>query len=189
MDVPRRILVIGCGSVSQCTLPLLLKELDVAPSSISVLDMLDNRDRIADVLDAGVRYEIGQITPENLDRELSGRVEAGDMVLDLAWNIDTCTIVDWCRSHGVRYLNTSTELWDPLSRRGHDAPARPHALCAPHGAAPDDRSMGRQQWSVGRGRARRQSGARVAFHEAGSGGDRGRLVGQRARDPRPHGVG
>jgi homospermidine synthase len=123
MDVPRRILVIGCGSVSQCTLPLLLKKLDVAPSALTVFDMLDNRDRIADVLAAGVRYEIGQITPDNLDRELSGHVSAGDMILDLAWNIDTCTIVDWCRSHGVRYLNTSTELWDPY----HDA-ATTHPL-------------------------------------------------------------
>jgi homospermidine synthase len=113
MELPGRLLVIGCGSVSQCTLPLLLKEVDVPPSSITVLDMVDNRDRIADTLAAGVRYEIGQITPDNLDAELSRHVGPGDICLDLAWNIDTCTIVDWCRSHGVRYLNTSTELWDP----------------------------------------------------------------------------
>jgi homospermidine synthase len=113
MEMPGRILVIGCGSVSQCTLPLLLKEIDVAPSNITVLDMVDNRDRIPDVLTAGVRYEIGQITPESLDAELSRHVGAGDVCIDLAWNIDTCTILDWCRSHGVRYINTSTELWDP----------------------------------------------------------------------------
>jgi homospermidine synthase len=90
-----------------------LKEIDVAPSNITVLDMVDNRDRIPDVLAAGVRYEIGQITPESLDAELSRHVGAGDVCIDLAWNIDTCTILDWCRSHGVRYINTSTELWDP----------------------------------------------------------------------------
>ena len=97
MELPGRILVIGCGSVSQCTLPLLLKELDVAPSSITVLDMVDNRARIADVLAAGVRYEIGRITPENLDAELSRHLGPGDVCIDLAWNIDTCTILDWCR--------------------------------------------------------------------------------------------
>ena len=115
MELPGRILVIGCGSVSQCTVPLLLKELDVPPSSITVFDMVDNRDRIADSLAAGVRYEIGEITPENLDVELSARLGPGDICLDLAWNIDTCTIVDWCRRHGVRYVNTSTELWDPYA--------------------------------------------------------------------------
>jgi homospermidine synthase len=113
MELPGRILVIGCGSVSQCTLPLLLQEVDLPPSRITVLDMVDNRDRVADALAAGVRYDIGQITPDNLDAELSQRLGPGDICLDLAWNIDTCTIVDWCRSHGVRYVNTSTELWDP----------------------------------------------------------------------------
>ncbi len=113
MELPGRILVIGCGSVSQCTLPLLLKEVDVPTPNITVFDMVDNRDRVADVLAAGVRYEVGQITPENLDAELSRRLGPGDICLDLAWNIDTCTIVDWCRTHGVRYVNTSTELWDP----------------------------------------------------------------------------
>ena len=75
--------------------------------------MVDNRDRIADVLAAGVRYEIGQVTPENLDTELSRHLGPGDVCLDLAWNIDTCTILEWCRAHGVRYINTSMELWDP----------------------------------------------------------------------------
>jgi homospermidine synthase len=113
MELPGRILVIGCGSVSQCTLPVLVKEIEIAPSSITVLDMVDNRARIADALAAGVRYELGQITPENLDAELSRHVGPGDVCIDLAWNIDTCTILDWCRSHGVRYINTSTELWNP----------------------------------------------------------------------------
>src|SRR4051794_36606065 len=113
MELPGRILVIGCGSVSQCTLPLLVKEIDIPPSNITVLDMVDNRDRIADVLGAGVRYEIGRITPENLGAELSRHLGAGDVCVDLAWNIDTCTILEWCRAHGVRYINTSTELWDP----------------------------------------------------------------------------
>ena len=123
MELPGRILVIGCGSVSQCTLPLLVKEIEIPPSSITVLDMVDNRDRVADVLAAGVRYEIGRITPENLDTELSRRLGPGDVCIDLAWNIDTCTILDWCRAHGVRYINTSTELWDP-----YEAAATTHPL-------------------------------------------------------------
>jgi homospermidine synthase len=123
MELPGRILVIGCGSVSQCTLPVLVKEIEVPPSSITVLDMVDNRARIAAVLVAGVHYEIGRLTPENLDTELSRHLAPGDVCIDLAWNIDTCTILDWCRSHGVRYINTSTELWDP-----YEAAATTHPL-------------------------------------------------------------
>src|SRR5262249_44096821 len=36
-------------------------------------------------------------------------------VLDLAWNIGCTDILQWCHDHGVLYLNTSVELWDPYA--------------------------------------------------------------------------
>jgi homospermidine synthase len=110
---PSRVLVLGCGSVSQCTLPLLVRDLRLDPTTITVFDMVDNRARIADSIAAGVRYEVGQVTQENLHEVLAARVGAGDLVLDLAWNIDACEILQWCHDHGVMYLNTSVEQWDP----------------------------------------------------------------------------
>ncbi|MBM3889793.1 MAG: homospermidine synthase, partial [Verrucomicrobia bacterium] len=38
---------------------------------------------------------------------------AGDVLIDLAWNIDCCEILQWCHDNGVLYVNTSVELWDP----------------------------------------------------------------------------
>jgi homospermidine synthase len=111
--IPARTLMLGCGSVAQCTLPLLLDDIGLNPSTVTVMDMVDNSARIARQLARGVTYEVGQITPENLDAELSARVGAGDLLLDLAWNIDGNTILQWCHDHGVRYLNTSLEVWDP----------------------------------------------------------------------------
>jgi homospermidine synthase len=110
---PERVLVLGCGSVSQCTLPLLLRELEFDPGQITVVDFVDNRDRIAEQLALGVRYEQERIDADNLDSFLSARVGDGDLLLDLAWNIDATTILQWCRDHGVRYLNTSVEVWNP----------------------------------------------------------------------------
>ena len=112
-SVPRRLLVLGCGGVAQCTLPLIVRDTTIDPSSITVVDFVDNRSRIADLIERGVNYEIGRVTPENIDEFLSARLTAGDMLLDLAWNIDAPTILTWCHDHGVRYLNTSVELWDP----------------------------------------------------------------------------
>ncbi|HZX55006.1 MAG TPA: saccharopine dehydrogenase C-terminal domain-containing protein, partial [Ilumatobacteraceae bacterium] len=60
-----------------------------------------------------VNYEQARITPDTLDLILSAHLGSGDILLDLAWNIDTPTIVDWCRTHNVRYLNSSVEVWDP----------------------------------------------------------------------------
>ena len=82
-----RVLVIGCGGVSQCTLPLLLDHLDCDPSRITVMDMVDTRDRIADVLARGVRWETDQVTEENLDALLGAHVGPGDLIIDVAWNL------------------------------------------------------------------------------------------------------
>jgi homospermidine synthase len=105
--------VLGCGSVAQCTVPLLLDDLGIAPSSIHIVDFVDNRHRVVDALARGVTYESGRLTRENLDEFLSARCQDGDILLDLAWNIDCPTILQWCHDHNVRYLNTSVEVWDP----------------------------------------------------------------------------
>ena len=110
---PERVLVLGCGSVAQCTVPLLIRDLSIDPQRITIVDVVDNRARVADSIQRGVTYEIERVTPANLDSFLSARVGAGDLLLDVAWNIDNPTILQWCRDHGVRYLNTSVEVWDP----------------------------------------------------------------------------
>jgi homospermidine synthase len=110
---PERVLVLGCGSVAQCTVPLLIRDLAIDPRRITIVDMLDNRARVADSIAGGVNYEQDQVTADNIDEFLSARVGHGDLLLDLAWNIDNPTILQWCRDHGVRYLNTSVEVWDP----------------------------------------------------------------------------
>jgi homospermidine synthase len=110
---PEKVLILGCGSVAQCTLPLLIRDLAIEPQRITIVDMIDNRARIADSITAGVSFEQAQVTPDNIDQFLSARVGDGDLLLDLAWNIDNPTILQWCRDHGVRYLNTSIEVWDP----------------------------------------------------------------------------
>ena len=41
-----KILIIGCGSVAQCAIPLVLELIDVSPSNITIMDFVDNRERI-----------------------------------------------------------------------------------------------------------------------------------------------
>jgi homospermidine synthase len=113
MSRPSRILFLGCGSVTQAVLPLLLRDVQVPASSITILDFVDNRHRIANELQAGVTYKELKITPENLSDVLAAHVGSGDMLIDLAWNIDAPTILTWCHNNNVRYLNTSVEVWNP----------------------------------------------------------------------------
>ena len=112
MEFNGRILVLGCGSVAQCTVPLLIRHV-VKPAQITIVDFVDNRPRVADQLALGVTYVQDRVTQENLGAKLAEFVGAGDIVLDLAWNIDCQEILTWCHDHGVMYLNTSIEVWDP----------------------------------------------------------------------------
>ena len=65
IDFDGRILVLGCGSVSQCTVPLLLRHINCPADRITVMDMVDNRETISEALAAGVNYRVGQVTAEN----------------------------------------------------------------------------------------------------------------------------
>ena len=109
-----RVLVLGAGSVSQCVLPLLVEHL-VDAKQITIVDMRDNRHRVSEVIAQGATYVQDQLTRENMDQFLSKFVSAGDFLLDLAWNIDANEIIEWAHDHGVIYLNTSLEEWDPYS--------------------------------------------------------------------------
>ena len=109
-----RVLILGAGSVSQCVLPLLIEHL-VDAKQITIADMRDNRHRVSEAIAAGATYIQDQLTKENMDQFLSKYLSAGDFLLDLAWNIDVNEILGWAHDHGVIYLNTSLEEWDPYS--------------------------------------------------------------------------
>ena len=108
-----RVLVLGCGSVSQCFQPLLLRHFDMDFAKLTIMDFEDLRHAIPDTLAAGAQYVQEQVTQENLPTLLGQYVGGGDLLIDLAWNIDTGEIIQWCHDHNVLYINTSVELWDP----------------------------------------------------------------------------
>jgi homospermidine synthase len=110
-----RVLVLGCGSVAQCTLPLLVQSLDMPADRITIMDFADRRDRVQGLLAKGVRYVQHHITAENMAATLAEQVGPGDILVDLAWNIDCVEILQWCHDNNVRYLNTSVEVWDPYA--------------------------------------------------------------------------
>lgn len=114
LHFPGKILMIGYGSVGRCTLPLLFKHLDISHDQVTVIDFADKKEDLHDFIAQGVQYVQMKITPANLSKVLSKYLSPGDILLDLAWNIDCVEILTWCHKHEVRYLNTSVEEWDPV---------------------------------------------------------------------------
>ena len=57
-------------------------------------------------------------------------------------------IVEWCRDHGVRYLNTSVEMWDPYDDAANIHPLD-RTLYVRHTYPRHDRPVARQLRSIG----------------------------------------
>ncbi|MFH1753962.1 MAG: saccharopine dehydrogenase C-terminal domain-containing protein, partial [Candidatus Omnitrophota bacterium] len=119
-----KLLIIGCGSVSQCAIPLVLKLIDMPPKNITIMDFVDNRGRVKEALDKGVNYVTDRVVEGNYKELLGKYVGSGDMIIDLAWNIDCISIVQWCRDNNVRYANTSVEEWNPYKDSERNDPTK-----------------------------------------------------------------
>ena len=111
-DFHGRILLIGFGIVAQTLLKMLPRHRRVPLNRITVIDFADCASRLRPWTAKGVRYVRERVTAINLARLLSTHVEAGGIIVDLAWSIDCFDIMEWARKNGVLYVNTSLESWD-----------------------------------------------------------------------------
>ena len=74
---PGRVLMVGFGSVAQCTLPILVKHVQVPLANITVLDFEDKSAALEPWTSQGVRFVRQRITPENLGAVLGKYLAAG----------------------------------------------------------------------------------------------------------------
>jgi len=111
----KKILFVGFGSVAQCTLPIFFKRVNVPYQNVTVIDFEDKQEQLQPWINRGVTYVRLEITKENMSEVLGTYLSSGDLLIDLAWNIGAEDILQWCHDHGVLYINTSVELWDPYT--------------------------------------------------------------------------
>ena len=119
---PNRVLLVGFGAVARCTLPILVKHLSIDPKRVTIMDFEPNDAALKPWIEQGMTFVKDRVTAENMGSLLGQHLSAGDLLIDLAWNIDCCEIVQWCHDHGILYVNTSVELWDPYAGAGQKHP-------------------------------------------------------------------
>lgn len=107
MKFKNKILMIGYGSVARCTLPILIKHIDIPLKNITIIDFVDKRKELKNWIKKGVKYFQERVTPINVNQLLSKHVSSGGIVIDLAWNIDCLDMLSWCHDNRVLYINTS----------------------------------------------------------------------------------
>ncbi len=122
IDFGHRVLFVGYGAVAHCTLPILLKHIRVPCQNITVIDFEDQTNTLGPWIAQGLRFVRDRISPDNLGALLGQYLSAGDLLIDLAWNIDCCEILQWCHDHGVLYIDTSVEVWDPYANADKQHP-------------------------------------------------------------------
>ena len=115
IEFSKKILFVGYGAVAECTLPILFKHINVPPRNVTVIDFESKEEKLREWTAKGVHFIRDKVTEENMTTLLAKHLSAGDILIDLAWNIDACEILQWCHDHGVRYINTSVEVWDPYA--------------------------------------------------------------------------
>ena len=124
LSFKNKILFVGYGAVAQCALPILVKHIKTPAKNITVMDFEDRKAALAPWIKRGVNFARQRVTRENMGTLLGKYLGAGDVLIDLAWNIDACEILQWCHDHGVLYINTSVELWDPYEHSINAAPQK-----------------------------------------------------------------
>ena len=109
----KKILFVGYGAVAQCTLPILEKLVKVPLKNITVMDFEDRRGILKEWTKKGVTFVQDKVERHNMAEILGKYLSPGDLLIDLAWNIDCCELLQWAHDHGILYINTSVEVWDP----------------------------------------------------------------------------
>ena len=69
-----RVLFVGFGAVARCTLPILIKHLDIDPKRITIIDFEPNYDALKPWMEQGMTFLKDRVTEENLGSLLGQHV-------------------------------------------------------------------------------------------------------------------
>src|ERR1700744_967012 len=104
-----RLVMVGCGSIGQGVLPLILRHIDVAPSQITIVNSDDRGRAVAEAM--GVAYRVTPLTRENFRDILTPLVGSGDFLLNLSVDVSSVALIGFCREVRERDLDNGVEPW------------------------------------------------------------------------------
>ncbi|MEZ5498385.1 MAG: saccharopine dehydrogenase C-terminal domain-containing protein [Steroidobacteraceae bacterium] len=120
-DFPGRIIMVGCGSIGQGVLPLILRHVGTSADRISIVTKDDRGSEAARAL--GVKFEKHSLTPENYRRILTPMLGRGDFLVNVSVDVSSLALIRLCWERGAMYLDTCIEPW----AGGYTDPATPIA--------------------------------------------------------------
>jgi homospermidine synthase len=106
---PHRLVMIGCGSIGQGVLPLILRHIDIATDRIAIVTA-DARGREV-AAEYGVRFIERPITRDNYRQVLEPLIGRGDFMLNLSVDVSSVALIEFAQTQGALYLDTCIEPW------------------------------------------------------------------------------
>ena len=108
-QLPGQLVMLGCGSIGQAVLPLILRHLGVTPDRITIVTA-DGRGR-DEAAEYGIAFHEVPLTRENYRRVLEPLVGVGDFILNLSVDVSSTAVVAFAAERGALYLDTVVEPW------------------------------------------------------------------------------
>ena len=114
---PGRLTIVGWGAIAQGVLPLLFRHFALRPEQVAIVTA--DAEGIREARDYGVSHTILPLDRDNFRQVLAPLVGPGDFLLNLAVNVASVALIEFCRERGALYLDACIEPWaggytDPL---------------------------------------------------------------------------
>jgi homospermidine synthase len=106
---PHRLVMVGCGSIGQGVLPLILRHIDIKPAQITIVTADERGHDVA--RECGVQFINQPITRDNYRKVLEPLLGQGDFLLNLSVDVSSIALVELARARGALYLDTCIEPW------------------------------------------------------------------------------
>src|SRR5271170_7412636 len=104
-----RLVIVGFGSIGQGVLPLILRHIDIAPQSITIVTAEPRGEDVA--AEYGANFVETALTRENFRAVLDPLIGAGDFLLNVSVDVSSVALIELCQQKGVLYLDTCIEPW------------------------------------------------------------------------------
>lgn len=102
-------LIIGCGSIGQGVLPLLVRHFEVPPERITVVTADHRGEDVA--REYGVRFIVDPLMPHNHDTIIRSHIGPGDFLINVSVGVSSAALIEHCQRNNILYLDTCVEPW------------------------------------------------------------------------------
>jgi len=104
-----RLVMVGFGCIGQATLPLLLRHIEMQPGQVLIVEPDETAMALARA--QGATFLRQGLDADNYRRCLEPHLGAGDFLLNLAVDVSSTALIEFCQARGALYLDTCIEPW------------------------------------------------------------------------------